>query len=252
MVGKWGQVITIPAIFLFSILFQPLRDKVQSNVDQVFYPERKSFKADAANIAHEIRNPLAAIKGMAQAVERDPGNTELMEDFRAVVPKEIDRLNRMAEKLLGISRLGKVEGERVNVNQIIENTLKIYSRNLTDNGIKTLREYGEDILIAADGEKLTQVFTNLITNAISAMPNGGTLTIQTEKKGRDQVITVADTGIGIEPDKIRYIFDPYFTTKEGGTGLGLTITRRIVEGLGWRIDVASEGGKGTSIKLMLQ
>jgi nitrogen-specific signal transduction histidine kinase len=206
----------------------------------------------AAGLAHEIKNPLAAIKGMAQTMEQNIDDPEYIADFKEVVPKEIDRLNNLVQNLLKLGRTPKLAFTQVNVNQLIENTLKLFENRCRQNNVKIFKTLNPVPVIKADPEKLIQVFTNLILNAIQAMPGGGSLTVESRSTSHDSlVIEITDTGKGIPEDKLKDIFEPFFSTKEEGLGLGLAITYKIIKDHNGDILVESELGKKTKFSLIL-
>jgi len=214
----------------------------------------------AAGMAHEIKNPLAAIKGMTQAIERNPDDAETLQDFKDVVPKEVDRLSNLVENLAQLSRPPKAVLSQVNINAIIENCLLLFNNRCQNHHILVEKDLASLPLIKADGEQLSQVFTNLILNALQAMTDGGTLSIisrQLPEVGKIEV-EIKDTGKGIHANQLKNIFEPFFTTKEDGMGLGLAITYKIIKDHGGEIAVRSQEigvgsgeGKGTSFTVSL-
>jgi len=206
----------------------------------------------AAGIAHEIRNPLGSIKGLVQLLAEDLKADDQKISYAAVIVKEVDRLNKVVEELLSFARPDDSELEvnfvELNLNEVIDQTLLLASHDSKKENIKIIKEYSEDLpLIPADSKKLQQAFLNLIMNAFSAMENEGNLTIKTEYKPDTKIAKVifADTGLGISPNNLTKIFDPFFTAKQGGTGLGLTITHQIIATHKGKIDVESKINKGT-------
>ena len=205
----------------------------------------------AAGLAHEIKNPLAAVKGMTQAIDRNPNDQETMNDFKEVIPKEIDRLNSLIENLLRLGKTPKLQSITTNVNQLIKNALKLFDNRCRNHKIEIVKNFGSLAPIKTDPELLTQVLTNLILNAISAMPNGGKLEFKTQNINDKTVVEIIDTGQGISEDKLKIIFEPFFSTKDEGTGLGLAISYKIIKDLKGEIEVTSELGQGTCFKLTL-
>ncbi|MFH1061314.1 MAG: ATP-binding protein [Candidatus Omnitrophota bacterium] len=206
----------------------------------------------AAGIAHEIRNPLGSIKGLVQLLAEDLKEDDNKIAYTKVIVKEVDRLNKVVEELLSFARPDDSELEvnfsELNLNEVIDQTLLLAAHDSKKEKIEIIKEYADNLpLILADAKKLQQAFLNLIMNAFSAMENVGNLTIKTEYKPESKVakVTFADTGIGIESNNLAKIFDPFFTAKQGGTGLGLTITHQIIATHKGRIDVESKIDKGT-------
>lgn len=205
----------------------------------------------AAGMAHEIKNPLAAIKGMTQSLDRNPGDAETLEDFKKVVPKEIDRLDGLVDGMIQLGRPPRLLFAPVKLNELIENTLKLFEQRCRSHRIEIVRMLGELPEIKADAQQLTQVLTNLVLNAIQAMPDGGKLTITTREEERTVILAVADTGRGIPPERLKDIFEPFFTTREEGLGLGLAITYQIIQSHHGSISVESQEGEGTKFRLSL-
>jgi len=206
----------------------------------------------AAGIAHEIRNPLGSIKGLVQLLAEDLKADDPKISYATVIVKEVDRLNKVVEELLSFARPDDSELEvnfaELNLNEVIEQTLLLAAHDSKKEKIKIIKDYALDLpLISADSKKLQQAFLNLIMNAFSAMENVGNLTIKTEYKPdiKTAKVIFADTGSGIDANNLAKIFDPFFTAKPGGTGLGLTITHQIISTHKGKIDVESKIDKGT-------
>jgi len=207
----------------------------------------------AAGIAHEIRNPLGSIRGLVQMLQEDFKPEDRRASYAQVIVKEVDRLNKVVEELLSFSRPDGSESdavvEPVNINQVIEETLLLAGHDEKKVRIEIQKQFAATLpQIRADGKKLQQAFFNIIINAFAAMENGGTLTISTDYRpdNRSVQIIFTDTGCGIPPEAMNKIFDPFFTSKKGGTGLGLTITHQIIVSHQGKIDVKSDAGAGTS------
>ncbi|MBU2064022.1 MAG: PAS domain-containing protein [Candidatus Omnitrophica bacterium] len=208
----------------------------------------------AAGIAHEIRNPLGSIKGLVQLLQEDMQDSAKKKAYADVIVKEVDRLNKVVEELLSFARPDESELDSNfsphNVNDIIEQTLRLAEHDTKNTGINIVRNFSPDLPdISADAKKLQQAFLNLIFNASAAMQAEGILTLSTAYKPENSSIEVkvSDTGCGIEPEVLSKIFDPFYTTKKGGTGLGLTITHQIITAHNGKMDVKSVPGKGTTI-----
>jgi signal transduction histidine kinase len=207
----------------------------------------------AAVITHEVRNPLSSI-GL---------NTELLEEELAAesdeakalcraIHGEVDRLTAITEEYLRFARLPRPKLEREHVNGIVNDVVEFQREDLALRGVKVEARLAEDLpTIAADEAQLRQALLNLIRNAADAMTGGGTLTLATARTEEGVDIRVADTGAGIAPDALAKIFEPFFSTKEGGTGLGLALTQQIVAEHGGKILVESQPGRGTTFTVRL-
>ena len=218
----------------------------------------------AAGLAHEIRNPLGAIKGAAQLlVGRDgrPVKGEDHEEFISIIVEEVNRLNKVVSQFLDYARPYKGEPAEIDVNEVVRRTTQILEAHEHPQRVKLDVRLAEILpRVRGDAEQLRQVFLNLGLNGIEAMPEGGTLTIttarrRTERRGEPPAsfveIRFQDTGKGIAREHLKNLFIPFFTTKEKGTGLGLPISQRIVSQHGGAIDVRSEPGKGTAFTVFL-
>jgi len=217
--------------------------------------QKQLFQADklatmgalAAGLAHEIKNPIAAIKGFAQVIEKavEEGDKEVVRDFKEVIPRQLDRINEIVEKLLTLSKPPKPIKETVNVNTLLEDIIRLVEKQAMKQRIEIISELGQLSKIIADPGQLTQAFLNLILNAMQSMPEGGRVEIRTNENEKSITIEIKDCGVGIEKDKMSKIFDPFYTTKEGGSGIGLAVTNKIIKDHHGEIKVESEVGKGT-------
>jgi two-component system sensor histidine kinase PilS (NtrC family) len=203
----------------------------------------------ASGIAHEIRNPLSSIAGSVKMLS---GIAALTDDQRAlvgIVTRESERLNAIISDFLTYSRDRKFESATVDLCQLLTDTLTLLENR--DSAIRIERRFSHDTALAeGDGDKLKQVFWNLCSNAIRAMPNGGTLTVELDHVDGKWRILFRDTGAGISPQLIEKIFEPFQSGFEGGTGLGLAIVYRIIQAHDALITVRSEPGKGTEFTLL--
>lgn len=211
----------------------------------------------AAGMAHEIKNPLSSMKVFAQLLPKKFDDPEYRKKLEEILPREINRIDRIVESLLGFARATAMTFEKASLKELIEETVKYYEDQAKNNGVKIVRSFSNLPEIEVDKGQIAQVFSNLILNAIQAMPEGGELTIKTlpDKKDEDILRTIkvqiSDTGHGISEEMQKKLFDPFFTTKYGGTGLGLTITHSIVDGHKGSIDLDSKIGQGTTFTITL-
>jgi signal transduction histidine kinase len=207
----------------------------------------------AAGISHELRNPLGSIKNTAYLLRMilEPEDSQL-EEVLAIMEKEIDRSTAIVTALLDYARSKPPDLKPVAINDILERTL---ASIFIPEEISLVIQFGRSLpAIMADPIQLNQVFENLIYNAIQAMPEGGCLTIRSERYQDDcLMVTVADTGVGIPPRDQERIFKPLFTTKARGIGLGLSIVQTLVNGHDGTIECESDGipGEGTRFKVYL-
>ena len=211
----------------------------------------------AAGMAHEIKNPLSSLKVFAQLLPTRIDDPEYRQKLGEIMPREIDRIDRIVESLLGFARAAEPTYVPTRIEDVLEEDLQYFSLQAQAAGISFKKNYSPLPEIEVDRSQIAQVFSNLILNALQAMPEGGELTVETfpGKKVEELLQTikvrVTDTGHGITEETIKKLFDPFFTTKYGGTGLGLTITHSIVDGHKGFIDVESKVGKGTAFTVTL-
>jgi len=218
----------------------------------------------AAGLAHEIRNPLGAIKGAAQLLvggDGEPVKADDVGEFISIIVEEVNRLNKVVSQFLDYARPYKGEPAEVDVNEVVRKTMQILEAHEHPQKVKLdVRLSAELPRVRGDAEQLRQVFLNLGLNGVEAMPDGGTLTIttarrRTQRRGEKPTsfveVKFQDTGKGIAREHLKNLFIPFFTTKEKGTGLGLPISQRIISQHGGAIDVRSEPGKGTAFTVYL-
>ncbi|HDG1683005.1 TPA: two-component system sensor histidine kinase ZraS [Kluyvera ascorbata] len=200
----------------------------------------------AAGVAHEIRNPLSSIKGLAKYfAERTPPGGEAYA-LAQVMAKEADRLNRVVSDLLELVRPAHLKWQSVDLNLVITHSLQLVSQDARDREI-TLRFTPHPALrcIQADPDRLNQVLLNLYLNAIQAIGHGGVITVTASECSDGRVkVSVADNGKGMTAEQLEAIFTPYFTTKADGTGLGLAVVQNIIEQHGGTIHADSRPGEG--------
>jgi two-component system sensor histidine kinase PilS (NtrC family) len=207
----------------------------------------------AASIAHEIRNPLAAMRGSIQMlrseVENDSSHAQLME----IILRESDRLNQIITDFLSYARPRSLVQAPVDVGDLLHQTFSLlrHSPELSANQTVEAEVPAEQIFANADEGQLKQVFWNLARNALQAMPQGGTLRATLAKNSNDRLrIAFSDTGRGMTPDQVEHLFEPFSSTT-GGTGLGLSIVYQIIRDHGGTINVRSREGQGTTITVEL-
>ena len=208
----------------------------------------------SSTIAHEIRNPIAAAKSLVQQIGEDPASPENVE-YGKVALEELDRVERSISHLLRYAKEEDYSFARVNLATVVDSALTQLRAKLDEARVRVSRNYISGPTVSADADKLRQVFTNVLDNAIDALApvaEGRRIDLYIENGRPDQAsVRIADNGGGIAPDKIDRIFNPFFTTKEKGTGLGMAISKKIVEAHEGAIDVASEVGRGTEFTIRL-
>jgi two-component system sensor histidine kinase PilS (NtrC family) len=209
----------------------------------------------AAAIAHEIRNPLTSIAGSVSMLSGAPGMDEEHRRLLDIVTRESQRLNSIITDFLAYSRGKKYQFNKVNVVPLLEDTLTLMRHRMDaeNSGITIQSQFcaGEAWAIA-DGDKLKQVFWNFSENAVRAMPGGGVLKVAIERIEDDWQISFADSGTGMTPQQSEKIFEPFQSSFEGGTGLGLAVVYQIVQAHEGKVWARSKPGQGTTFILRLR
>jgi two-component system sensor histidine kinase AtoS len=219
----------------------------------------------AAGLAHEIKNPLTSLLTFSRHLDRKVDDPNFRERFRNVVPRELERINGIVERLLELARPSRMSFTLTRLPELLERALELHVEQLDEQHVEVAREYARDVpSIQADKDALYRVFVNLIANALDAMPRGGRLTVRAGWAGtRDPVraarrraanrvkIEIEDTGVGIQPSDTDRVFNPFYTTRDSGTGLGLALAHKIIEDHGGVISFESVPGRGTTFKIVL-
>jgi PAS domain S-box-containing protein len=224
--------------------------------DQLIQSEKMAAIGQlAAGIAHEIRNPLGIIMNALYDLSElvDGGNVDVREDLR-IAKEEMDRVQAIINNLLEFSRASKVDLEPVDVNDLLRKTLVLMNKYVQSSDVRVSTELADIGLCSANQNALRQIFLNLITNAVQAMPHGGELRIRTSLGPESCMrIEFADTGIGIPEHQLKDIFNPFFTTKSPGqgTGLGLSVVHSVVRRYHGAIHVTSTPNVGTTFTIEL-
>jgi two-component system nitrogen regulation sensor histidine kinase GlnL len=219
----------------------------------------------AAGLAHEIKNPLHSVLTFSRHLVRRFDDEHFRNRFQNVVPRELERINRIVERLLELARPAQLTFTLVRLPVLLERVLELYANQIETSGITLRREYARDVPpIQADEEAVYRALVNVIGNALDAMGRGGQLIVRatwsetSEHRpfrpggfNRRVHIEVEDTGSGISSADAERVFTPFFTTKDSGTGLGLALAHKIVEDHGGSIDFRSVPGAGTTFRIVL-
>jgi two-component system, NtrC family, sensor histidine kinase HydH len=207
----------------------------------------------AAGVAHEIRNPLSSIKGLASFFADQSEKGSNAQEAAEVMAQEVDRLNRVITELLDFARPTDLKRESVDLKELVSRSLTLVQQDAINQNIVISLESADDVCpVWIDPDRMAQCLLNLYLNAIQAMENNGTLTVRIYVDDDQYVhISVSDTGSGVHPELLDKIFNPYFTTKKTGTGLGLAIVHKIVDTHQGRINVESTSSQGTSFTIII-
>jgi signal transduction histidine kinase len=228
------------------------REALEQQQEQLVRSDRLATVGElAAGLAHELRNPLAGIAGalhvLAGRLAPDDPSRALLADVQA----QIVRMDKTLTDLLQHARPAQPQMVVLDINGLLEHSLRFLPRG----NVEVVRQFDESLPpLEGDPHLLHQAFLNVLVNARQAMPQGGRLTLRTRLErpgGRAVQVLISDTGVGIAPEHLGRIFQPFFTTKSQGTGLGLAIAARVIEGHGGRIEVDSAPGRGTTFTIAL-
>jgi len=237
--GLMSSLVSQSALAIeYAMIYQFQEDKLK----RLFHADKLVTVGElAAGAAHEIRNPLAAIRSTVQYIKKDlPDDKQVLVDG---IIEEVDRIDKIIKGLLSFSRTSELHIEVLDLHNVLEQTLSLLDSELKNRDIKVVREYRLlDPNIHGDGAQLKQVFLNVLLNSIQAMEKGGRVVISTSvtPNRADFVnILLSDTGPGIPASSLPRVFDPFYTTKENGTGIGLSISYGIVSRHGGEIEIRS-------------
>jgi signal transduction histidine kinase len=240
--------------------------------NQVERMERLALLGElSAGIAHEIRNPLAGIKASAQVLQESLNHEDFRSELINRIVKEVDKSNRLLKEFFKFARPLPPRFSFYDIEMIIDSVYLLLAPRFKKNNIKFTKEFEDQIpQVHIDETQIEQVILNFFLNAVDVMPDGGELTVKTSKKklslqdiGNEKyiasddednqfvIVEISDTGKGIKPEIIDKIFNPFFTTKKDGLGLGLSICSRLIEENQGKVDVISTPGKGTTFILAL-
>lgn len=222
--------------------------------DELLRKEKLAAIGDlAAGVAHEIRNPLSSIKGIASYYKNKFEDDSNDKEMAGIMIEEVDRLSRVINELLEFARPKELNRKPSDINKLLEHSTRLVEQEATTQEIDIqLNLTSNPVEADVDPDRLTQCFLNLFLNALQAMKGGGKLTIFTSTDGKGNItIDIKDIGSGISEENLSKIFDPYFTTKPKGTGLGLAIVHKIIEAHQGQIKVRSIIGQGTVFSIVL-
>ncbi|PYJ70740.1 MAG: PAS domain-containing sensor histidine kinase [Verrucomicrobia bacterium] len=256
--GRPGSTIPATAEDVGHVMI--LRDITESrrSAQQTIESERlNALMLLAAGVAHEIGNPLNSLHIHLQLMERsvqelrDGAKAELQQSID-VARSEVNRLDSIVTQFLRAIRPSRPQLRPENVNAIVEEAVRFFAPEIQDRGIVVKQELRADLpLLQLDRDQMKQAFYNVIKNSLEAMKRHGTLRIHTDLDDTHVLIRFVDTGGGMSAENLSRVFEPYFTTKPAGTGLGLLIVRRIVREHGGELSIESEKGKGLTLTIRL-
>ncbi len=263
----WGSGL---AKRVYRLFFEPrLRERfveqeVRNQVQETLSQERpllegehaRSLEQRSASIAHEIRNPITAAKSLVQQMEEDPTSRENVE-YARVALEELHRVERSVSHLLRFARDEEMGLSELNMSDVVDSALETFRDRLERNGVALERRIDCEGALRGDAEKLRRVLINLVGNALDAFEEAGTREPRLEVSmgenlaGSEVWVRIKDNGPGIAPEARRRLFSPFYTSKVNGTGLGLPISKKLVDAHGGSIEVESEPGAGAEFLITL-
>jgi signal transduction histidine kinase len=224
--------------------------------DMLLQTERLAALGEiAASLAHEIRNPLVTIGGFARRLRNKLGDDDSAGKYAGIIASEVKRLEEFLEEVLLFGKDRQPNLQPVAVNELLSSVTQLLSDSFAESDISLVRDLAVDLpAVPADSNQMRQVLINLFTNAMEAMPGGGDIFVTSrfqKQPNQAVVLTVTDTGGGVEPEVLGNIFNPFYTTKSGGHGLGLALTQRIVTAHSGSLSVRNLPGQGLSFQVTL-
>ncbi len=227
------------------------RNKKEEAEKRLLQAERLSLMGQmVASIAHEVKNPLGSIKGAVQILGDKTTPEKDRKEFTSIIEKEVDRLDNVVKDYLTFARPAPAKSEKINLNEILQSVIKQMKFQCNEHNVHLSFNPETVPLIKGDPDKLRELYLNIILNALQAMPNGGKIDIscsQTIIESRPWIESrISDTGPGIAQENLSRIFEPFFSTKTQGTGLGLATAKAVVNDHNGKIKAESVIGKGTA------
>ncbi len=249
------SVLTVVSVLSAITVFFVIAARRREELEKVLAEKEKfSVLGEMASVlAHEIRNPLGSIKGFAQYLREQAsrgkaGNGEITDEYLGIIVSESGRIETLTKDLLAYSGQDEVRSEEFSLSELVKETLSLMK---VPEYISLVVDAPDDVVLFSDKNKLRQIVTNLLQNALDAIPDTGTIEVRAEKRRADFLLRISDSGTGMDELTIANMFKPFYTTKSKGTGLGLAIVERYVKAIGGKIEVKSEKGKGSAFSLTI-
>jgi len=262
MVGEGEVGVEVPVVGQgeireLSLSFNRMSVKLKELIDRIKSAQEHMVKTEklyaigefSAGIAHEIKNPLTPIMMLMRRVKEE--KESLSDRDIDIIEEELNRIDKIVTEFLAFARPARGEKTKVNINEIINEVITLTKPKMDRSGISIIEKYSPELPdLTGNSDALKQVFLNIILNATQAMVGkGGDLTIETLTVDGNIRVIISDTGVGISEEDLKKVYDPFFTTKREGTGMGLALTHNIVSDHSGRIDIESTPGRGTKVKV---
>lgn len=244
---------TLDEIGDLTIAFNQMTVELKQSRDKLIQAERLATAGKmSASFAHEIRNPLSSMRMLSQMLSQKPETSDEQRQSLQYILEEIERIDNIVKGLMDFAGPTKLNRVQQSIGPVLQSVLTLMEANLTHHQIELSLKFAPDLPdFHFDSDKIKQAFMNVMLNAMEAMSQGGTLTVSTFQQDEKVCIRVIDTGIGISAEDIEHLFEPFFTRKTKGTGLGLANVRRIVEEHRGTVEIESVPGEGTTASLYL-
>jgi signal transduction histidine kinase len=227
--------------------------QLQESFEQLRRADRLSALGQlSAGLAHEIKNPLASMKGSLEILSSDfpPGHKK--REFLDILEKELGRLNNVLTEFLQFARTPRPDRRPCNLKEVVDFIKVLCSKEANRHGVTIETSFQEDLSeLELDAAQIQQALLNIVLNGIQAMPSGGRLTLRVEESAGALNVWIRDEGEGIPQENRSRIFDPFYTTKERGTGLGMAIAHNLIQGHGGDIRIVDEDGPGSTFLVVL-
>jgi signal transduction histidine kinase len=261
--------VRIPFFFLIAIVVNRLATENRRKTEHLAAANRDLMQAQAevrrserlaalgqlsAGLAHEIRNPLGVISASAEVLERSvESENEVAKEMASYIRSEVRRSNSLVTRFLDFARPTQLQAARHDLNETVRQSIRQFTEGLNhgSGAIAVQQDLADIPAFSFDDTLIGGAIVNLLANGRDAMPEGGVLSVRTRRKGRNAIIEVSDTGEGIHDQQLENIFNPFFTTKPHGVGLGLAIVSKSIDSHGGKISVTSKRGEGSTFRIVL-
>ncbi len=243
-----------------ALQLEELNKRQKKQAEQLLEMERQLRSVDrlaiigemTASLAHEVRNPLASIRGSIQILKEQVPDDLKNSEFFEILEQETERINSVVTNYLNFAKKPEHVKSQTDLVETITLLIKMIEGKARKQNVKIETHFNSELsYFSGNPDLLKQVLMNLFLNAIQAMPNGGLLKIEVKVSANHFHISIADQGVGIPPEKLDQIFQPFYTTRQDGTGSGLSIVKRIVDENHWELNVSSQPGKGSVFELKI-